>query len=149
MKKFYLILILLTTFSCKPSNEKNMQQSDKNLELVKQYFSHFNEHEWDKMADMYTENAEFKDPSLGPGIVIQTRDQIIEKYSGLNEVFPDIRDEVVQVYPSGDRHVIVEFISKGTAPDGSEFELPIATIFTFENGKISKDFTYYDNFEEE
>ena len=149
MKKLYFFLILLTIFSCTASNENNMQQTDKNLELVKQYFNHFNEHEWEKMAAMYTENAEFKDPSLGPGIVIQTRDQIMEKYSGLNEVFPDIRDEIVQVYPSGDKHVIVEFVSKGTAPDGSEFELPIATIFTIENGKITKDFTYYDNFEEE
>ena len=149
MEKLYLFQILLIAFSCAAPNENNMQQTDINLELVKQYFTHFNEHEWDKMASLYTENAEFKDPSLGPGIVIQTRDQIIEKYSGQNEVFPDIRDEIVQVYPSGDKHVIVEFFSKGTAPDVSEFELPIATIFTIENGRISKDFTYYDNFEEE
>ena len=45
--------------------------------------------------------------------------------------------------------MIVEFISTGTAEDGSQFELPICTIFTIENGKITKDFTYYDNFNEE
>ena len=63
-------------------------------------------------------------------------------------VFPELYDEVIQVYPSGDNHIIVEFVSTGTAPDDSKFELPICTIFTFENGKITKDFTYYDNFEE-
>ncbi len=90
---------------------------------------------------MYVETAEFKDPSLGPGIVKQTREQTAQKYSGLNEVFPDLYDEVIQIYPSGDKNVIVEFVSTGTAPDNSKFELPICTIFTIENGKITKDFT--------
>ncbi|ARS34006.1 nuclear transport factor 2 family protein [Pontibacter actiniarum] len=119
-----------------------------NVKLVNQYFEHFNNHDWEKMADMYTETAEFKDPSLGPGIVRQTRAQTAQKYSELNGVFPDLQDRVVQLYPSGEKHVVVEFVSSGTAPDGSAFELPICTIFTVENGKITKDFTYYDNFEE-
>jgi ketosteroid isomerase-like protein len=117
--------------------------------LVKQYFEHFNNHDWKKMAEMYTPTAEFKDPSLGSGLVKQTSAQIVEKYSGLQQAFPDVRDEIVKMYPSGDQHVIVEFVSKGTAPDSTTFELPICTIFTFQNGKISGDYTYYDNFGEE
>ena len=120
-----------------------------NDKLVKEYFEHFNNHEWTKMANMYSEVAEFKDPSLGQGIVKQTRQQIIEKYSELNKVFPDLHDEVIQVYPSIDNHIIVEFVSSGTAPDSSKFELPICTILTIENGRITKDFTYFDNFEEQ
>ncbi|WP_266205957.1 nuclear transport factor 2 family protein [Pontibacter kalidii] len=119
-----------------------------NVDLVNQYFTYFNNHDWEKMAEMYTETAAFKDPSLGMGTVTQTREQVVQKYCALNEVFPDLHDKVIQVYPSGEQHVIVEFISSGTAPDSSEFELPICTIFTIENGKIVKDFTYYDNFEE-
>ena len=116
-------------------------------QLVKAYFAHFNNHDWEKMAAMYADVAEFKDPSLGPGIVPQTRRQIIEKYAGLAAMFPDIKDRIVNIYPSGDKHVVVEFISTGTAPDGTKFELPICTIFTIENGKITKDFTYFDNSE--
>lgn len=119
-----------------------------NEKLVKEYFEHFNKHDWNRMAEMYTETAEFKDPSLGPGIVKQTREQVIQKYSELNEVFPDLNDKVIQTYPSGEYHIIVEFVSSGTAPDGSEFELPVCTIFTIENGLITKDFSYFDNFEE-
>ncbi|WP_198412578.1 nuclear transport factor 2 family protein [Kaistella antarctica] len=52
---------------------------------------------------------------------------------------------MIQIYPSGNQHIIVEFISRGTAPDNTKFELPICTIFTIENGLITKDFTYYDN----
>ena len=120
-----------------------------NEKIVQQYFDHFNKHEWEKMADLYSETVEFKDPSLGAGIVKQTRQEIITKYSELQQTFPDLRDEVIQIYPSGNQHIIVEFISSGTAPDNTKFELPICTIFTIENGLITRDFTYYDNFGEE
>lgn len=134
--------------ACNNTNEKTMPLSE-NKKIVEQYFEYFNQHEWEKMANMYSETAEFKDPSLGKGILQQTRQQIIEKYSELNKIFPDLNDEVVQIYPSGDKYMIVEFISSGTAPDNSKFELPICAIFTIENGLITKDFSYFDNFEED
>lgn len=146
----YLVALLITTFtlsSCNNQHQQNRNTSD-NENLVKQYFEHFNKHDWEKMANMYTETADFKDPSLGPGMVKQTREQIVKKYEELSQIFPDVKDEVVRIYPAGNKHIIVEFISTGTAPDNSKFELPICTIFTFENGLITKDFTYYDNFEE-
>lgn len=119
-----------------------------NETLIRQYFEHFNRHEWDKMARLYSQTADFKDPSLGTDIIKQTRQQIEEKYAELNEIFPDLHDEIIQMYPSGDQHMIVEFVSTGTAPDGSRLHLPICTIFTIEGGEITKDFTYYDNFDE-
>ncbi len=136
----------MMTMACTPHNPPTLHTE--NVALVHEYYAHFNNHAWEKMAAMYTETAEFKDPSLGQGIVNQTRQQTIQKYRQLQATFPDLHDQVVQLYPSGDRHVIVEFVSTGTAPDGSKFTLPICTIFTIENGKIVKDFTYYDNFEE-
>ena len=149
MKKL-LTFISLTflLFACTNSKNKTMTKPD-HEKLVNQYFEHFNNHEWTKMANLYAETAEFKDPSLGQGIVKQTRQQIIDKYSELNGVFPDLHDEVIQTYPSGEDHIIVEFVSSGTAPDDSKFELPICTIFTIENGLITKDFSYFDNFDEE
>lgn len=139
------MLITITLISCNNQKSINMTENEK---IVQQYYEVFNKHDWEKMSNMYTEISDFKDPSLGSGIVKQTRQQIIEKYSGLGEMFPDVKDEIVQIYPSGNNHIIVEFVSSGTAPDGSKFELPICTIFTIENGLITKDFTYYDNFED-
>ena len=143
-KKIVLIIALSVLFSCKQNNQDNA-----NLQLVKTYFEHFNKHEWAKMAAMYAEDAEFKDPTFGKNIVKQSRKQIIEKYTELNKIFPDLNDEIIQVYPSGNNNIIVEFVSTGTAPDNSKFELPICTILKIENGLIIKDFTYFDNFEEE
>lgn len=151
----YLITILfatITLISCNNQTQNNMAitiQQTNNEKLVQQYFEHFNNHEWTKMANMYAETSEFKDPSLGQGTVKQTRQQIIDKYSELNKIFPDLHDQVIQTYPSGDKHIIVEFVSTGTAPDNSKFELQICTILTIENGIITKDFSYFDNFEEE
>ncbi len=141
-------IAIVALISCSNQHNKSMATAD-NEKLVKQYFEYFNNHEWTKMANMYSEVSEFKDPSLGQGIVKQTRQQIIDKYSELNKVFPDLHDQVIQVYPSGDKHIIVEFVSSGTASDCSKFELPICTILTIENGIITKDFTYFDNFEEQ
>ncbi len=80
---------------------------------------------------MYVETVEFKDPSFGKGIVKQTRQQIAGKYAELNKMFPDLRDKMIQTYPSGDNHIIVEFVSTGTGPDGSKFELPILRFLQF------------------
>lgn len=148
IRTLVLFFAIFTLISCNNQNQKNKPTTD-NQKLVAHYFEHFNKHEWAKMANMYSEISEFKDPTLGQGIVKQTRQQIIDKYSELNKIFPDLHDQVIQVYPSGDKHIIVEFVSSGTAPDHSKFELPICTILTIENGFITKDFTYFDNFEEQ
>lgn len=150
MGKFFIILFaILTLASCNNQNQSKVMEISRNEKIVKQYFEHFNNHDWKKMSEMYTETVDFKDPSLGTGIVKQSRQQIQDKYADLNKVFPDLHDKVIQIYPSGEKHIIVEFVSTGTAPDNSKFELPICTIFTIENGLITKDFSYFDNFEEE
>lgn len=141
---FGVVLFSMTT-SCKDSIEKIQA---KNETVVENYFKLFNEHQWKELSEFYVENAEFKDPSFGNGIVKQSKAEFVKKYTELNQVFPDLKDKVIQVYPSGDKNIIVEFISTGTAPDQSKFELPITTIFTIEDGKITKDYTYYNNFEE-
>jgi ketosteroid isomerase-like protein len=149
MKKLLTLFTLtFVLISCNDQKQKTMGTTDIE-KLVKQYFEHFNNHDFVKMANMYSETTDFKDPSLGQGIVKQTRQQTIEKYTELAKVFPDLHDQVIQTYPSGDNHIIVEFVSSGTGPDKVKFELAICTILTIEKGLITKDFTYFDNFDEE
>jgi ketosteroid isomerase-like protein len=140
-----LISVLLLTAAC-AEKSTGSDQTAKNEQTVKQYFEHFNNHEWQKMADMYVDGAEFKDPAVGTEIFTMTKPEIATKYSELSAMFPDLKDRVIQTYPSGDKHIVVEFVTTGTAPDDSKMELPICTIFAIENGKITKDFSYYDNF---
>ena len=121
-----------------------MNPEEKNITLARKLYEHFNVHAWDAMAALYAEPADFKDPSFGQEIVQQTRKQTAQKYRELAAIFPDLRDDIVAIYPSGEKHVIVEFVSSGTAPDGQKWTLPICTIFTIEDGLITKDFTYYN-----
>jgi ketosteroid isomerase-like protein len=143
-----LFILSFALISCSDPKKQSMPRNE-NEKLVKQYFDYFNRHDFVKMANMYADTTYFKDPSLGQGIVKQTRQQTIEKYTELAKVFPDLHDQIIQTYPSGDNHIIVEFVSSGTGPDKVKFEMPICTIFTIENGLITKDFTYFDNFDEE
>lgn len=145
---FTLLMVAFALICCNDQKQKTMIITD-NEKLVKQYFELFNNHDFAKMANMYAETTDFKDPSLGKGIVKQTRQQTIEKYTELAKIFPDLHDQVIQTYPSGDNHIIVEFVSSGTGPDKVKFELAICTILTIEKKLITKDFTYLDNFDEQ
>lgn len=146
MKKLFIAAILLALMACNtPTTPISKEKNTPNEAIAKLLYTHFNNHDWQKMAALYADSAEFKDPSLGKGIVKQTHEQIAKKYAELNQIFPDIHDEIKNIYISGDKNVIVEFVSTGTAPDKTKMELPICTIFTIENGLITKDFTYYDN----
>ena len=158
MRFLGFVLVACALAACQPSGSQSTQPATTSesqpmehgvtpADFIRTYFETFNRHEWDALASMYSPAATFKDPSLGAGVVKQSREAFVKKYSELSDTFSDLKDTVVSVYPSGANTVIVEFVSTGTAPDGSKFELPICTIFEIVNGQITKDFTYYDNFE--
>ncbi|MEW6127905.1 MAG: nuclear transport factor 2 family protein [Acidobacteriota bacterium] len=115
-----------------------------NVKVALQMFEAFNQHDWAKMASFYIEDAEFLDPSYGAEYVKKRREALIAKYSGMEKMSPDIRDEIVGVYAADDK-VIVEFISSGSIKNGGKWSLPICSILTVKQGKIIKDATYYDN----
>jgi ketosteroid isomerase-like protein len=140
----YIITGILLFVSCSTKYE-NKNQAPENEKIVTRLFEHFNKHEWENVAGLYADSADFKDPTLGIEIVKQTRQQVAAKYKELNGFLPDLNARIINLYPSGTNNIIVEFISTGTSPEGIRIELPICTIFTIENGKITKDYTYYDN----
>jgi hypothetical protein len=149
MKNILLLFInAFLLFSCNNQPQVSKLDPTEKEKIVKQYFEYFNKHQWKELANMYSPVSDFKDPSFGTEMITQTRKQTIDKYTQLNAIFPNLHDEVVNIYPSDEKHIIVEFVSTGTAADSTKFKLPICTIFTIENGKITKDFTYFDNFDD-
>lgn len=150
-KSIIISIILIIVVSCNtktPSKLEGLEEiQQRNVTIVESMFEHFNKHDWQKMASLYADTALFQDPSFGEKQAVrQTHQEIVEKYSALQKQVPNIHDKIVGIYPSGDRHVGVEFIaSGGSATDSSYFELPICSFITIENGKIVRDNTYYDN----
>ena len=145
MKKFLLycssLLILASCNNANPPESANTSAK----EIVLKMYDAFNAHDWEKMASYYSDSALFKDPSFANQVVLQTHKDIIEKYSVLGTMFPDVKDSVLNIYTAENNHVVVEFISYGSMGDTGRWELPIATIFKIENNKIVEDFTYYNN----
>lgn len=116
---------------------------DTNAQRAREMFAAFNRHDWPAMAACYAPEAQFLDPSFGTEWVTRSRQETAAKYAEMAQMFPDLKDSVQNVYVSGD-HVIVQFVSTGTAGDSLSFALPICTVLTFQNGLIVRDATYYD-----
>lgn len=136
--RIIVLIIALVIFSCAPSSE------GPNTEIATQMFAAFNAHDWQKMTSFYSANAEYLDPAYGKEYVKKSAAEIAEKYAGMQQMFPDIHDEVKNMHVAGDK-IIVEFISTGSSGDSLNFSLRICSVLTFQNGKIVRDATYYDN----
>lgn len=144
MKFISALALVVFLLSC--NCEDKATKTPENSKVVQSLFEHFNKHDWKGMADIYADSVEMRDPSMGTSVATLKRAQIQSNYEQLGKMFPDVKDSVTNMYSSGDRHVITEFISTATDSTGKKFQLPVCTIFTIENGLITKDFTYYDNF---
>ena len=64
MKSASFLLVILALVACGPSGV-DQSASAANEKIVRQLFDHFNKHDWKAMAELYTDPAEFKDPSFG------------------------------------------------------------------------------------
>lgn len=142
-----LVLVFAAVSVVFGQSSKKPMDTEPNKQLARQMFEAFNKHDWQKMAGCYANPAEFLDPSYGMEYVKKTHQDLVEKYSEMQKMFPDIKDDLVNVYAAGDK-VIVEFVSSGSLPGGEKWKLPICTILTVKDGKIIRDATYYDQQQE-
>ncbi|QJB31369.1 nuclear transport factor 2 family protein [Chitinophaga oryzae] len=142
MKTYCTILSLFLVTACVQPGGK-ISLSNPHVQVVKDMFAAFNEHNWQEMAACYADTAQFLAPEHGPEMVSLSRAQLVKKYQELHRQFPDVQDEIKDIY--GDKnHIIVEFISSATGQDGKKWQLPICVVFTVKDGKIIRDRTYYD-----
>ena len=139
------IFCAICSHACNTATTAGENQNAPQIQIVEKYFESFNAHQWDKMTSLYADTVDIKDPAYGMNLRM-TKADILKKYTELHQTIPDVHDSIVNMYSSDKGYITVEFISTGTAPDQSKFALPICTIFRIENGFITKDFTYYDNF---
>lgn len=136
----YLLPLVIIATGCNTPDK----QAEKNIAAAKKMFEAFNQHDWQKMASFYTDTAEFLDPAFGPDYVKKTRKETAEKYADMQQMFPDVNDNITDMSASGDR-VTIQFVSSGTPAGQAKWHLPICSVLTFKDEKIIKDATYYDN----
>lgn len=137
--KWLMAVVLIAFFGGCNNNEEQQ-----NVELTQKMFAAFNAHNWQEMASCYATDAQYLDPAYGPNLVSKTRQEIVAKYFEMQQMFPNIKDSIVEIQAVKNQ-VVVQFVSSGSSGDSIQFRLPICTVLTFANGKIAKDATYYDN----
>jgi hypothetical protein len=119
--------------ACQP--QKNETPTEPEL-VARGIFDAFNAHDWEKMESFYADSAVLQDPAYPNGKT---------GTSGMSDFYrsvPDIHDDVKNIFTNGNQAVI-EFVSTGTV-NGVAFTLPICTVLTVENGKVTRDNSYYD-----
>ena len=90
MRNILLIALFFTIVSCKQNEEKviiSESNSANNEKVAKELFIHFNNHDWRKMANLYSEKAEFKEPASGMVAHQKTNEQIVKEYTELQNQF--------------------------------------------------------------
>lgn len=142
--RFTLFMLVWACLACTNSSTVN---EESNVKQVQEMFEAFNHHDWKAMADHYTDTALFLDPSFGTRYTKQSRDEMIRKYTEMEQLFPNIHDSLVTILAMNDK-VAVEFISTGTSGDSLSFRLPISCVLTLHQGLIIQDATYYNNCQE-
>lgn len=133
------LMVVMIAFIVGCNNEEQQ-----NIELTQKMFAAFNAHNWQEMASCYAADAQYLDPTYGPNYVSKTQQEIVAKYFEMQQMFPDIKDSIVEMQAVKNQ-VVIQFVSSGSSGDSIQFRLPICTVLTFANGKIVKDATYYDN----
>ncbi|NOS94074.1 MAG: nuclear transport factor 2 family protein [Cyclobacteriaceae bacterium] len=120
------------------------REEQQNIALTQKMFAAFNAHNWQEMASCYAVDAQYLDPAYGQNFVSKTHPEIVAKYFEMHQMFPNIKDSIVEMQAVKNQ-VVVQFVSSGSSGDSIQFRLPICTVLTFANGKIVKDATYYNN----
>lgn len=147
-----LIIFTALGFACinNPVSAQSNQDTDNdvqsNIEIARKAFDAFNRHDWVEQAGFFSDSCQYLDPSYGTEYVVRSRKEKIEKYRGMEQRSPDIKDEITNIFGVGDK-VVVEFTSSGTAQTEEgpyKWSLPICVVFTFKDGLIVKDATYYN-----
>src|SRR5690349_9648130 len=93
-------LALVILIGCTAKKEAPINE---NIEVVRSMFASFNRHDWKAMADHYIDSASFLDPSFGKNYIVQSKIDLAAKYEEMQKSLPDIHDEVIGIYPSGDK----------------------------------------------
>lgn len=121
---------------------------DNPVDVVQKYFNAWNAHDADSIANIFTEEGEYHDPS------VKIRGRDIHTYvQTIWEAFPDLSFEIVSQTESGEGMIAAQWLMKGTntgsfqglPPSGREVLLPGADFIKVSGDKIESVTGYFDS----
>ena len=123
--------------------EKTESKEDRNKKIIKDAMSALNDHDFDKLTSLMTEDA--VDYGDGSGHVMKSRDSINAGMKVYFKAFPDFKASDVRYFADGDQVVVIAEYTGTFKNDlgkmkatGKSFKFPDADIFTLnDEGKIT------------
>ncbi|MHA7944108.1 nuclear transport factor 2 family protein [Formosa sp. 3Alg 14/1] len=147
MKKFILFAFTLAVMVSCTEPVKQYTTSSPEIETIKTLHEYFKDSNYDGLKDLYAEDAEIYENSLEPTAVSDMIQQgkegrkVVEGYD-----FPEgVKCEMI-TNDAGEKWVNSWAVWSGNIK-GSETEIkvPIISRFLFKDGKIVKEYSYWDN----
>lgn len=120
------------------------------LEVVKQYYTYFNQQNWEGMLSLLHPEVRHEPNQGEPRIGLQNFTQFLKK---MEEAYEEKLTDMVFYTDSSGTRVAVEFVVNGIYKKGDEgmpqargqkYTLPAAAFLEVTEGKISRVTTYYN-----
>lgn len=120
----------------------------KREEIVREHMDSENRQEFDATLDTF-EHPRYE--LIGTGEVYDGTEEVERYFAQTRRAFPDQRNELLALHHADDA-VLVEAVVRGThrgplrslPPTGREFQLPILSIFLFDDDKLIGERVYFD-----
>jgi ketosteroid isomerase-like protein len=141
-------IIVLTMIGCE--SKQRYTQNSKEIETVKAVFENYLSGDWDAYKSHYADNAQIfinateSNPANIQELIAQQKIEI----EGLSSYSIDMENQALEMVidDKGETWVNYWGVWKGTLAVTQEtFEIPIHITFQFVDGKIVKEFGYWDN----
>ncbi len=119
-----------------------MVQNDEKIKVVQEMITAWNEKEWDKIADLFTEDGVLHSMMIEP---VVGREVIRTRINGLGEGLEEITLNIKNIGQIGDV-VVIERVDEFTYK-GHKGKVPVVGILEVEGNKVSEWREYYDRAE--
>lgn len=145
--KLVVCIGLFFFISCKENvqtiaPQKADETGAKNIQLTRDLIATMNQHDWKKMASFYVDSPMMMTAPSGGEFKKSSHNAIIKQHTALEKSIQGLRFDITNIIADSNR-VAYEFTASGEM-NGKKILFPLSCFIAIDNGKITRDATYFD-----